>query len=600
MILDPELAKQLEEARAFQAEATRGGSRQRGRPSARGRGGAGRGRGGLPSTPPRSPSVRGGRGGGGHRGSLLQHATSRAAAQPVHVTQEQSGLPFTPSLTPQNSNPRPFAIPIVAPPSANSGLTPSVSPYGIETSMFAPQAAPEDTAPTSGPKTSHAPATRASSSLEQSRHTVGAMPPQWQPTLHRGRGGRGRGGGHRMSRLATQEEDDEVWAFFNDDQPVSVGDVSRPQSEPSTADKKTKKEIEAKKEPAKVVMASSTASTAIALASLAPTFAKALSHPASGKSGPKNGVHLPHGNANTTADHKATLEKEAKIQTEPTAEKAKAKDEAKMTPHDKASSSVGVHGCKIDVNRKTQAAQKEDVKPKEEPKFKIKGGDEVDVKVSDESAPSNSKTTDAQTLKHAAPLCERAPPLNAPTGPKNAGKPGVNYRGGGRGEREQQLLREREETEKQQRLLHEHQETEKQRQLLREREEREQQQQQLLREIEEEEAALAEKAKQIAIKRAKLMKDKDAKQSALSALTENAPVTVNEGNLHNQISASQNAGDTFPTTASNSMDDLIDLDFMPATMKYVPHSPHISLLAFSNGHSSFGNGLQEAEEEEEL
>jgi RNA-binding protein Musashi len=27
----------------------------------------------------------------------------------------------------------------------------------------------------------------------------------------------------------------------------------------------------------------------------------------------------------------------------------------------------------------------------------------------------------------------KAPPANAPTGPKNAGKPGANYRGGGRG-----------------------------------------------------------------------------------------------------------------------------------------------------------------------
>lgn len=28
---------------------------------------------------------------------------------------------------------------------------------------------------------------------------------------------------------------------------------------------------------------------------------------------------------------------------------------------------------------------------------------------------------------------QRAPPANAPTGPKNAGRPGANYRGGGRG-----------------------------------------------------------------------------------------------------------------------------------------------------------------------
>jgi RNA-binding protein Musashi len=28
---------------------------------------------------------------------------------------------------------------------------------------------------------------------------------------------------------------------------------------------------------------------------------------------------------------------------------------------------------------------------------------------------------------------QNAPPANAPTGPKNAGRPGANYRGGGRG-----------------------------------------------------------------------------------------------------------------------------------------------------------------------
>ncbi|KAK1773822.1 hypothetical protein QBC45DRAFT_481814 [Copromyces sp. CBS 386.78] len=613
----------LEEARAFQAEVTKGGSRQKGRPSARGRGGAGRGRGGLPSTPPRSPFARGGRGGGGHGGSLLQRATSRAVAQPAPVTQEQSGLPSTPSFTPQKNKPRPHAIPIVPPPSANSGLTLSVSPSGIETSIHAPQAAPKDTAPASGPNMSQAPATRASSSIEESYHSAGPMAHQWQPRLHtvKARGGRRL----RMSRFATKEEDDEVWAFWNDDKPVPVGQVRyyqeeyeqtkktnelqkpsssnsqhnapkrgtevlsaatcRTQSEPSTADKKTKDEIKAKKEPAKLVMASSPVSTAKALSSLAPTLAKALAHPRSGKSGLKNGVNLPLDNSSTTADHKDTPEKEGKVQSKAEAEKSRGKGEAEMTTHDKSSSSVGVLGCKINVDRKAHAKLKEGIEPKKEANAVIKPSDEVNVEVSGEPAPVDSKTPNAQELERVA------------------------------------LLLEREKLE-----------------------------QQLAREIEEEEAALAEMAKQIAIKKAnakRLMKARAAKldvssasadapcvfqqvtntgstsndpyqgasaavsftpstsnfggaQSTTPVLTENTPAMVNEGGFDNHTSVLQNTGGTLPNTASNSMDDLMDLDFNPATMQYVPHSTQISPLGFSNGHSSFGNGLQEAEEEEEL
>ncbi|KAK3340712.1 hypothetical protein B0H65DRAFT_578553 [Neurospora tetraspora] len=633
----------LEEARAFQAEATKGGNRQKGRPSARGRGRGGRDRGDSPHT----PSVRGGRGGGGRGGSLLQRATSRAAHQPAPFEQEQSGrhLPSTPSYTPQNTKSRPFAIPIVAPPSDNGEFTPSASPSGIGSSMFAPQATPKATALASGLSKSQTPVTRGSTSIEESRHAAGAMTPQRQLTLH---GGRGRGGGLRMSRFASQKEDDAVFAFFNDDSPAPVGEVryyqeeyeekkktselqkpslsklqdgapkqctevpsaatSRPQGEPSiTVDNKADHEANPNTEPATSTTSSSTASTAKPVASLASTLAKALAHPTSSKSGTKNRESLHVNGDNNKTDHKANMKKEADVQTEAEAEKARGKGEAEITPHDKYSSSVGVLGCKIDINRKAQAKQKEEANPKEEVKAEIKAIDEVDVKVSDKPAPVDSKTVNAQELEHAALLRERE-------------------------EREQQLLREREEREKQ---------------LLREREEREQQ---LLREIEEEEAALAEMAKLIAIKKAnaeKLKKDKAAKlyvnsasgdapgvlqqvtntgsslhgphqgasaavsitpstanfggaQSAIPALTENSTVTVNEGGFNNQTSVPHSTGGTVPNAASNSTDDLMDVDFEPATMQYVPHSTQISPLGSSNGHSSFQNGFQEAEEEEEL
>ncbi|KAJ4398921.1 hypothetical protein N0V85_006153 [Neurospora sp. IMI 360204] len=579
----------LEEARAFQAEATKGGNRQKGRPSARSRGRGGHGRRGPPNTPPRYPSSRSGRGGGGRGGSLLQRATSHTACQPAPFEQEQSGhhLPSTPSYTPQNGKPRPFAIPIVAPPSTNTASKTTES----------------------GSSKSQAPVTRASTSIEESHHAAGAMTPQRQPTLHRGRG---RGGGLRMSRFVTsQEENDAVFAFFNDDTPAPVGEVryyqeeyelqdgapkqctevpsaatSRPQGEPSiTVDNKADHEANPNTEPATSTTSSSTASTAKPVASLAPTLAKAPAHPTSSKSGTKNRESLHVNDDNNKTDHKANLKKEADVQTKAEAEKARAKGEAEITPYDKYSSSVGVLGCKIDINRKAQAKQKEEANPKEEVKAEIKAGDEVDVKVSDKPAPVDSKTVNAQELEHAA------------------------------------LLREREERE-----------------------------QQLLREIEEEEAALAEMAKLIAIKKAnaeKLKKDKAANlhvnsasgdapgvlqqvtntgssvnsphqgasaavsitpstanfggaQFAIPALTENSPVTVNEGDFNNQTSVPHSTGDTVPNNASNSTADLMDVDFEPATMQYVPHSTQISPLGSSNGHSSFQNGFQEAEEEEEL
>jgi len=43
------------------------------------------------------------------------------------------------------------------------------------------------------------------------------------------------------------------------------------------------------------------------------------------------------------------------------------------------------------------------------------------------------RSTSAQSSKGPTPQPQSAAPANAPTGPKNAGKPGANYRGGGRG-----------------------------------------------------------------------------------------------------------------------------------------------------------------------
>ncbi|KAK3391908.1 hypothetical protein B0T20DRAFT_483039 [Sordaria brevicollis] len=201
----------LEEARAFLNEVTRGGhgaprgNRGRGRGGNRGRGGTG----GAPVTPPRAPATRGGRGGGGRGGSsLLQRAVSNAAFQPAPApaTQETNGRhpapPLTPSFTPPPRNTRPFAIPIVAPPSDHNDLTPPASPAGGGTSMFAPQVPSNIAAPATGPR-SHTPVTRAST--------------------FRGRGrGRGRGG---RARFTTQEEEDAVRAFFEDDTPAQVGEI---------------------------------------------------------------------------------------------------------------------------------------------------------------------------------------------------------------------------------------------------------------------------------------------------------------------------------------------------------------------------------------
>lgn len=132
MTPDQELAEQLAEARAFQAEATKGGNRQKSRRPARNRGRGARDHGDSPSTPPITHSSRGGRGGRSRGGSLLQPAA-------FEQEQSESHLPATPAYTPQNVKVRPFAIPIVAPPSANSGSTPAVTPSGVGGSFFAPQ-----------------------------------------------------------------------------------------------------------------------------------------------------------------------------------------------------------------------------------------------------------------------------------------------------------------------------------------------------------------------------------------------------------------------------------------------------------------------------
>lgn len=137
----------LEEARAFQAEATEGGQKSRG---PRGRG---RGHGGAPPTTPPAPSTRGGRGGGGRGGSsLLQRAVSNAAFQPAPVTQKTNGhhpdSPSTPSYTPQSRKARPFAIPIVVPPSDYNDFTPAASPAGIGSSIFIPQSMYSISSPT--------------------------------------------------------------------------------------------------------------------------------------------------------------------------------------------------------------------------------------------------------------------------------------------------------------------------------------------------------------------------------------------------------------------------------------------------------------------
>ncbi|KAL0472444.1 hypothetical protein QR685DRAFT_522029 [Neurospora intermedia] len=81
----------------------------------------------------------------------------------------------------------PFAIHIVATPSANSGLTPPVWPSRSGSSKFAPQAVPKATA---------------------SRFQTHAT--------------RGRDFG--MSRFICENEDDTVVTFFNNDTPTPVGE----------------------------------------------------------------------------------------------------------------------------------------------------------------------------------------------------------------------------------------------------------------------------------------------------------------------------------------------------------------------------------------
>ena len=155
-------------------------------------------------------------------------------------------------------------------------------------------------------------------------------------------------------------------------------------------------------------------------------------------------------------------------------------------------------------------------------------------------------------------------------------------------EKQEQLRREREEAEKQEQLRREREEAEKQEQLRREREKREKQLK-ALREIEEEEAAIAEMARQLAIKKAATMLDVDfasvdatgvlqqvtntgrnvngsdqgasttvpiklptahlgETQSDVPSLNENSLVTVNEEGINNQTSIPQTTGGESPNS----------------------------------------------------
>ncbi|KAK3494926.1 uncharacterized protein B0T23DRAFT_394992 [Neurospora hispaniola] len=436
MTPDQELAEQLAEARAFQAEATKGGNRQKSRRSARNRGRGGRDHGDSPSTSPITHSSRGGRSGRSRGGSLLQPAA-------FEQEQSESHLPATPSHTPQTTKPRPFATPIVAPPSANSGLTPSATPSGIGGSFFAPQAAPKATA-----------------SKVQARAT------------------RGRRFG--VSRFASREEQDAVFAFFNDDTPAPVGEVRYYQEEYEKGTSEVPKP------------------NSFSLQENYPQQPKETSSAATS--------HL--------QDEPSTVNLEAKNETNP---KAKAKAQ-------------------------------------------IKASDEVNVEVSDKVALVDSQNVNVQELEHAA------------------------------------LLREREEQERKQ---------------------------QLLREIEEGEATLAEMTKLIAMMKAKAAKlhvnsasgdligvlqqvtntgpSANSPHQGASAAVIITPSTAKHRDAFNsQTSVPRNTGGAVPNTTSNSMGDLMNLDSERVTMRYVPHPTQIEPLGFNGGHSSFQNGFQEAEDEEEL
>ncbi|KAK3504716.1 hypothetical protein B0T13DRAFT_14061 [Neurospora crassa] len=412
MTPDQELAEQLAEARAFQAEATRGGNRQKSRRTARNRGRGGRESGDFPPTPPITHSSRGGRGGRGHGGSLLQPAA-------FEQEQNESHLPTTPAYTPQNVKVRPFAIPIVAPPSAKSGSTPSATPSGIGGPMFGPQATPKATA-----------------SKVQARAT------------------RGRRFGAR--RFASQDEDDAVLAFFNDDTPAPVGEVRYYQEEYE------KKGTSAVPTPN--------------------SFSLQENYPQQSKE--TSGVATNH----------------------------------------------------------------------------LSASDEVNVEVSDKVTLVDSQNVNVKELEHAALLCER---------------------------------------------------------------EEQERKQQLLREIEEGEATLAEMTKLIAMMKAKAAKihvdsasgdptgvlqqvtntgpsANSPHQGASAGVVITPSTAKHRDTFNNWTSVPRNTGGAVLNTTSNSMGDLMNLDSERVAMRYVPHPTQIEPLGFNGGHSSFQNGFQEAEDEEEL
>lgn len=70
--------------------------------------------------------------------------------------------------------------------------------------------------------------------------------------------------------------------------------------------------------------------------------------------------------------------------------------------------------------------------------------------------------------------------------------------------------------------------------------------------------------------------------------------------MYCRTNADQLFAGAVPNTTSNSVGDLMNLDSERVTMQFVPHPTQIEPLGFNGGHSSFQNGFQEAEDEEEL
>lgn len=138
------------------------------------------------------------------------------------------------------------------------------------------------------------------------------------------------------------------------------------------------------------------------------TPAKTSVHLMNNNSGPKESFQV-NGDTTKKTDPKTSFDtKKPHVQNKTEGERVKTKKVAKLAPHDKHSSSVGVFGDNINVDKKTQGKPQEAaLKQEAKTVTKASTGNGLEVKAPGKSVPAASKVVNVKELEHATLLPEQ-------------------------------------------------------------------------------------------------------------------------------------------------------------------------------------------------